>query len=458
MIDLRSPVLRVTVLSVLGSAVVLGGAFFAVIALWQPRSLEAFLPAERTLALLRNATREDVRAFTGQFPVLQDVPVYAGTFDVGVIALTAGKRAWVLSSRIKEQQLPSENMRIGRQTFLVSDADVQPLLESDLPRLRSSSVYMSLISEMDPTDRRAFIQKTTAPVATLPSILQPLVRSSGAVLLSIHGRTVILRTYGSVAPLPGIVSAPLPLPSPPSDVTLLLPAPDETLAQHLATLPENQQAIARGMLTKEVQGLLGADWSWTYDLLPLLQRESSVAWRTGSDGALAFLFHGTAGNWRDTEDRLTAFHTEFLSGLHGNIILARDLDKGLTSRLLRTDPSLTVDRTEESSGWTVRETGQTGGRMLLTAVRDREFLVTNDRAWLDQATSPKAIRYLPSLGGIPAAGGSLSPALVERLTAQIAPQPGWAWLLGSLETQNGVAWALGRDGQGRTLSLTLSPL
>lgn len=293
--------------------------------------------------------------------------------------------------------------------------------------------------------------------AQLPTVLRPLITQSGAMLLTLQPNAARLRIPGRTVLRGPLASRSLPLLSPAPDVLVALPSPRAAIEAALASMSERDRAIAQGLLAKQAQEMLEGEWSWNYDILPLLSGETILAMDTGSD---AFLLRGTTSDPRRVKEILGSVHDHLRSELTGTAVMERTLDRGFTSAVLRSDPSQVIDRQESVGGWSVRETR--GRRSLLSAVRGREFLIGNQEEWLRQMIGADASTTgRIDLPGIPAAAGSISTSLLRRLFEHADPQ--WATLLMQLETMRGgganagIRWSLESDGQGGRLSLTLSP-
>ncbi len=453
----RPPLSRILILSLIGSGIILAGTMIGILALWQPRSLDAFLPQPQTLALLENATREDIRVFIAQYPALQTVPVYGGAMDVGVVTLPDARQGWVLSTTTKDAPLPSSNLRIGRQNFLMSDPQLQALLTSGEPRLRSSQDFSLLTRGMRRDERWIFVKEPGS--TALPALLRPMIPESRSLVVTTKDDTVTLRILGSTAVSGRRASPAIPSLSPAPDVTLTLGSPPGMLDAYLQSLPEHERAVRLGMLTATVRQLLGGQWSYSYDILPFLRQESVLHWRSATGtGGLAFLFQSSMDDVRSGKARLSELHERFRGQLVGTFVTDRSLDRGFRSTVLRSDPSQMEDRVQSVQGWTIRTTRERSGmRSLLSATRGRDIVMTNTREWLDQVTTTRRDIPLPSRSGSPVAGGSLSTVASDRVTAETGRLPLWQWIRGQLETRNPVLWSIEADADILTLNLANPP-
>lgn len=434
--------------------IILGGAIAGLFVLWQPTPLEGVLPAQSTVALFSHATHEDLRTFQSVFGSLKTVPVFEGKFDLGVITVPGKGEFWVLASPIKENPLPSVNVRIGRQELLASDTAVEQMLLDAGESLRSSHAFSTLARGIDRTQPWIFVQNAPATVATLPPRLRPLMQASGTVLLALQEKKAILRILATPLDLPRIQSPRIAALTPAADFSLALGNPLTTLDAHWKALPESERLIQQGILTRFAGQLLGGEWSWTYDIAPLLAGESALSVRTTGTGALSFFLSSTMRDSVDLRERLAAVHDRFRMQLAGSVVLERKLDREVTWSILQSDPAQVEDRMESINGWTVRQTREGNGtRMLGSATRAREVVFTNNREWLNQLTRNRVDVALPSLSGSPIAGGHLSPALVDRFAADVLREPGWMWLLNGRRSEKGMLWSVEADADTFTVSV-----
>ena len=97
-----------------------------------------------------------------------------------------------------------------------------------------------------------------------------------------------------------------------------------------------------------------------------------------------------------------------------------------------------VKKTGKVNGWDVQDTTLTNGRGLVTALRGKDFLVSNDAAWIREPlkeTSP-TLRKLPSQGTSILAGGQADTTTLRNhfqdspLLSAILPSDGsFSWSL-----------------------------
>ena len=289
--------LRVFLLAVLGSTLVLAGALSAVIALWQPRSLEAMIPGNSTVAFFSNATREDVREWGDQIAVLRTVPDFAGQLDVGVLRLDGGTQGWILTSRSKKIALPDTNGDFRGQTVLVSDPRAMGMMTGNAERLRSSTPFRQLTDDVPENATSVYLTtRGNEAMAVLPDMLRPFIHASGGLLVSKDAEMIRLRVFGKPVEMDDSLVPSITAVRPQPDLTITLPAPARMFEQELSELPEAQRAIRRGQLAKQMDGILGGEWSLQYDILPLLQEQTTFHVTFGTGAVPSFLVHGSGAD------------------------------------------------------------------------------------------------------------------------------------------------------------------
>jgi hypothetical protein len=408
------------------------------------------LPAQGTQAVFANVTREELRLFSDVFPALRSVPDFSGRLDAAVLLANGGE--WILTSPSADASLPSENARLLRQPVLASDPAILDKLNADAVRLRESPAFSRLMRGVMTASPRAYFE-SAVDAGALPAIVAPFAGASGSLLLALQNGVVIIRTDAAPFAQPSIGKS-LTLLSPAPDASLLLSAPAKMLELFLKQQPE-EGAIRRGQMTALTRELFGGDeWSFTYDLLPPLGRESALHWRSGT-GGLSVLFQGEMPA-ASMQRRLAALHESARARLSSSAVDDRRLDR-FRSVILRAATGPAEDRTYNQNGWAMRETRDAGDdRVFVSAVRGQQFIVSNRKEWMDEAVAG-AGAALSRLAGSPAAGGMLSQTTLREVLGEQWNAPAWTWIRARMGEQGAFLWSAESDGQSLTLSLTLPP-
>ncbi len=454
MLTFRLPPLRLILPVLLGSIVILGGAIAGVVALWQPRSLEAMLPGKDVIALFSNVTREDLRGWNDRFPELKDVPVFDGRLELGIVEINEGSRGWILSSPMKDVPLPNTNGNYRGQDVLLSRPDVMGRMTGSSPRLRDLESFHALQRGVSPAEALVYLTMTAdRATGLLPSPLRPFLHASGSILLSTEGSTVRLRLLGMTTKSEGTIAATIPPLTPEPDMTLSLAAPQQMLEQELSAFPGNDRVIRKAQLSKKIQEALGGEWSMDYDILPLLEKPSTLSLRSGTGAIPSFVFRGTMSDLKNGRRQLSAFHENAQGQLSGTAVTRRAFDRGFTSAIIGSAPSQVQKKAYSLLGWTVQETVRGDGRVLLTAARGRDFVIANEKGWFESVLEDEQNLTLPTILGLPIAGGRLSPAMFMRFTEDVRGTPEWTALQSGIDPGKGVLWGVERDGKTLTLSI-----
>lgn len=408
--------------------------------------MQAILPAESTRMILSNVTREDIRTFTGVFPALKDVPNFDGRLNLGVV--DAG---WILTSSDKTIPVPDANETYGRQTVLISDAAVTGSLTGSGERVKTTDAFRVVARGISADTPFVYLPNAARSV---PAPLRPFVRSSGAVMASMKNSSVIVRAYGESMISPALRGSLSNL-SPAPDVSIMAASPAKLMETFLMSLPEHERAARRTATIAALESILGGDWSFTYDVLPMLREESGV--HVSLDDERALLFHGTTSDQRKIDGMLTSLHEHFRETLLGTSVTRRTLEPGFTSVILKSDPSQISDRRYALNGWTVYETRQANGSgALVSATRGRQFLFSTKPIWAEQMIARAQAEQPGSVLPSATAAGILSPSLVKTLTAETSGDPLWEWINEALGGSNvRRVWSMESDGHSLTLSLTL---
>lgn len=444
MLKIAHPPFRLILLAVLGSAIILIGVTLAVSGLWQPRQLEAILPANETVALFSDVTREDVRAWSDAFPMLRTVPVFEGRLDAGVVRdAQNGGEGWILTSTHRDIPLPSANGEIYGQDFLASEGMSLGWLTGNAPRLKTSQTFRTLTHSLAAGAPYIFLAQD-GHESVVPVPLQPFVRGSGSTLFSKNGETMIVRIAGSAREAESITADAWAF-TPSPDTTLLLGNAKEILEQRQQALSVTDRQIEQGMIITKIHELLGTELSFAYDILPLLGGESSLSWKSGTGTSPLFLFSGTAGDLSTLRQTLSGIHGNARSLSSGIAVRQFSLDTDLRSTLIGSNPSAVDDRRESQNGWTVRRTEERGNAgavrtLLVSGTRGNRFFISNAKEWAGTVIGAAATVSLPSLTGSPSAGGVLALDRFAAYTEALRSQPGWAWLLGDPDGKKSILW------------------
>lgn len=463
--------LRFIPLAFLSGFIVLSAAIATALILWQPRPLEAMLPGKDAIALFSNVTREDVRIWSDWFPELRSVPEFADRLELGIIDVSNGARGWIISSPTKNILLPETNGTFRGQALMLSSSEVIGIMTGhgakgapqDIPRLSALEAFRALMrgvpdsksSAQTASDSHIYLSSGLRDAAALiPNPLRRLVQASGGLLLSREGIISRIRTFGKPSHATRTVSAGMAVLSPEPDLTIAIFAPAEMLDRWIASLPHSERAIRRGQLSKTVHDVLGEDWSLAYDIMPLLQGATTLHMRAGTGSVPSFMLRGTTSDIRDARKRLAAFQDSVRRRQSRTSVTRRKFDRGFTSAIIGRASTQAQDAEYDLRGWTVRETVFLDGHSFLTATRGHDFVIGNEKKWLDGVLSDEHEMQLPTIASGLIAGGRLSQEWFAQILEDVRRTTAWTWLgQSSLLSNRAVLWSAETDGETLTLSI-----
>jgi hypothetical protein len=450
--------------ALLGSAAVLAALLLSARAL-APYGLTPahFLPAEETIALFQGFGETNVQGKHPWLPLFPETPPPPGTQTIAVVRGTGVTLEHVFFLPKKEGVLPGQNLAsVGAYFVTGAPAAAGGFLELSAPRLADARAYRSLMREGD----------AEAPLAYLTLSALPPAEDLGGLLLRaflLRGATHALLLPGQdrqtavlYDPSPEAAEAPPP-PLPALDAAFLrasFGSAARAWEEGLAELPRETQWILESIAETAVREAFGEHASLRGDVLPLLQNPASVALMQAGTGSTRFLLHGTADDAARIGEQLSSLRNAFAASLPATRIVRRNLQQGQVVDI-RSDPTL-IDAGEEArGGWQVqwlqhreRETG------LVTAVRGREFFLSNDRTLLERVLteSDEEGRETPLRGGrVTSEGVMLIEETLARARAVLPALPETMELPFPAIPAGSVHWSLAERGALRRLTITQGP-
>lgn len=144
----------------------------------------------------------------------------------------------------------------------------------------------------------------------------------------------------------------------------------------------------KDMIEGAVQQLLtvlGEDVSFTYDILPLLERPSSIHVRKENDRVDVLLI-GSIENRKMLHQIFERMHASYAATLPTATIVRRVLDTRFTSLDARHDPTLITHETYTDNQWDIERTkGKNSQQELITATKGNLFIMTSHATLLESA-------------------------------------------------------------------------
>lgn len=434
------------------------------------------LPAKETLVFFSSADEQLLRRYAAWFPALRDLPVADIPRTVAVVRTPEWGDIVVVFARrpVAPGLLPTDDgwtsVEKGPLLVAVSSPAVLPLLDAPMQPLRSSKAFALLTRKEDDRQPWIFMQRRFLPAsATLGDVVldtillrdvthvgilpygpsDPAAERTGSAtsLASDDGSGMTVRFFPS-----GTERRALSLPAAAefSPLSIALAQPADILQTLYRELPAGEHVLFESRMLTFCATLFGDDVSFTYDVLPLLERPARLSLsRTGS-GTLAWLLQGSTA---DAGTRITRLHEAFRGSRTPARTVTRVFDSGrYTFRNVRDDTQMIADTETALGNMRLRRTVHAVQGEFCSALRGEEFLLSTDCATLERAVLAK----LQGPGTSALAGGTLLRSALPSLVS--APLP---VLLGAdsllLPVHQGpLQWSLSR--QGDMLTLTLLPL
>ena len=389
------------------------------------------LPRDATLALLEEITPRELQTWSEILPVLQNVPP---TPKQGS-SVALFENGWaILQPRTAE--VPGAKT-IGQFSVQEYPPELFTLIERGSDRL--SSLPTLRRSTLPGASQRIYIRKDLLPSShTLgDDLLRIFVKNTPGIALHSSASGAVLvweNTSQQGETFSPWVSAP------DADGFLALRNAEQHWTQVIDALPSETARILSSLAETSVHEHFGGDISWTFDVLPLLKDHTRIVTRRTESGAL-FLMEGQ----HDAPNAVFArMHKSVEQALPKSMIESNEFDARFSSDRLLADTSKITKKTGKENGWDVQDTTLTNGRGLVTAIRGKDFLVSNDAEWMRERlkeTSP-VLQKLPSQGTSILAGGQADATALRDhfqdspLLTAILPSGGvFLW---SLEQQNNV--------------------
>ena len=157
------------------------------------------------------------------------------------------------------------------------------------------------------------------------------------------------------------------------------------------------QELRAALFQNEVEHLLGNDVNLRFELLPLLQKPSSLELVIASGSIVQFDLEGTMRNSEFLKLTIERLHKSVRTLLTNTAIERRNFEQGFSALIARVSDKAVVTQTKDSNGWQTVETLTASGTGLFTARWDDRFIISNDSEHFHSQISG----LVPHLSGIP---------------------------------------------------------
>ncbi|MBI1813338.1 hypothetical protein HY285_04295 [Candidatus Peregrinibacteria bacterium] len=451
MTDSPSPRFSLAIATLLGGLLLFFGVglvvFFA-----NRRGIDppTILPAKETVAYLAHMHRSDLEQFAAWYPVLQNVPKETGLMSVAVVHGNDGKLHWRLFEendrgevRNMQSDLPSHGEKMIDARDALSSLEAFQMLRGRSPH---DGGWMF-------ADLKTLLQGSNA---ALDALLRSFLAASPYALVSQSSNTfsIAVLTDGPIAET-GLDPS-IPFPSPPPDTIIASAAPLQQWRALSGILPQEMTMVFEGLWSARMQSVFGEETSLRYDLAPLLTHASMLFVRSTQSGAgLHFLLSGSADG-KSLSAQLSLLRRRAQAMTTRVTLERRTFDRGFTSAILKSAPEGTRNVSGDRNGWRITAlSGADAIGALATAQRGNDYLLSNDRAWLNdvigQGTTTSIATFTPPMSNDPAAmllaAGRTDGASLRRLAAAFPVVPFQSAVFPGLDHADGTfSWAVEREG------------
>jgi hypothetical protein len=365
---LRTAILIVA--AMVSSALILAGLFEVVrnVNLYG-KGVADFVVKEEIQALLFHPTQKAIE----EFPFLKDTYT-----DADAVAIFAN-----FETAFFQKNVIGTGAIVGPYLIETSDTNVLSFVKQQEEPLSADATFTAL------KKHKGTNQWTYLPSSSLPSSTTILSRILRAMLMARSDAIAVLYTEDDITvqhpDTQSSISAPTSIPDMPGAFLELrfgnAQASFLTLLENLSA----QDAVVFEALLSSTLSYFGEGISFRYDLLPLLEKPSSMQISTSGE-TVNVLLSGSSNDALQLQSILDRLHTTYERSLPTSTITKRILDKRFSSIDMRHNANSIEQNQYTKDGWLIRSTqlkGSTTG--LATATRQNFFLITTTRAAIAHA-------------------------------------------------------------------------
>lgn len=451
--------LLIIFLAVLGGFCLLAGAVFMILQLSLPPDIAELVPAEKTIALIRHASSKDLQALRSDLPALNSVPSLPDNTRMNVAVMEGmipQSPQWILvpDDPRAASLLSSHQPTTVRGVTLIasSQAAINQLLidPKDERSLALGDDYQKLIDGYEDGEKPSSLQIYLAnqhpnqETGILDQWLAALITTdptSFAIRLTQKGERLVPQ-----ASLPPTLLLPSPLPS----LTVSL-ANAASLETFLAPLSPDRATPLRATMLHSFAAFLGTNVSVDYDLLPLIQKETTLhIGPSQGTGALSLLLTGNAADPTiDVAARVAALRDRLQSQHVPVAIDHRTFEGEYESTIVREGSAQSARGEEEYGGWQIFPLGT-----LTLAVRSDGIMIGNHPAWQEQLIKENAdVTPLPSTHTQRIAAGLVTREWADSFRKLLNPLPLPSLMQRFMNGSSPLLWSIGTDAHVTEVTL-----
>lgn len=329
-----------------------------------------FLPVSRllpanTALLVSDANPETLRTLKAWFPPLNRLPEVPPRATIAFLPLN-GTLEWVMLT-------PAGTLQAQPYKIDASSQHVKALLNAPQNTLEYAQKYVSLLPA-----KRIDSTWVYADPALLGSgaLALPWLHTTSAMAIALSPEELDLSVADdSKVGLPTFVTQ-LPLAFEHPIAVVRTHNPQLSLTKLAQSVDPTLSLLLRSKWEGLLRSSVGSNISPTYDILPLLQGETTLHIAAGSGSHYAFLAEGEADNLQANvfEDILKSF-TASLPAFHRETLM---FEKGFSFDALSQDKTAIDARSFSLEGWNVRSVRHKATDHTLTvALRGKEWMISN---------------------------------------------------------------------------------
>lgn len=352
---------------------------------------EDMLPERNTVFLLRNATPQDIAAWSNIFADITSA--YYGATSLAIVQSDNGDRHVIRFDRLTRNA--SSGCIIGKYRIESANGDVCPdAVAHHGATLGDEAGYKAL--GKPPKGSWAFVRRDALPEAPnlLSRVLESSVLSSASYIrISQEDGDRIITLWPASPP-----SHTYDLPAlPESNAVFSLGTGNlqDTVERVLSTLSTPDRLTARGLLLTQSAALFGPDISLEHRLLPLLTENSSISIVQTESGS-RILISGNAGTASDALQTMNELHTAFRLRHPDVAVVERTFDERFPLKTMRVSEERIYAENGTIHGWDIRATKDSrDNRLLITALRGKEVQISDSTELLLSSLAESSATAIP---------------------------------------------------------------
>jgi len=360
------------------------------------RTAADLLPAKQTIALVQNPGEPELALMQSLFPNV--TMEYGNTLPeaVAILELPSTQQASVLLYQQKDAPKNDTGFTatLGTYVIVASQEGALPLIRQGDGRLAYDNAYMALHGRKERKQPWLFVRKNA--LASAEDASGQFMRS----LMLQQGNALALELQGSGGQTLEVLGEktsllqPSVLPLAPTDSTVFTAGIfdlRDLWTQALKGMKPEKRTVFTGTIHSLVQKAFGSSVSTEYDILPLLKKDSVITLNRTSSGQLIGMIHGHVDNTEQLGKALDRMHQGFRTKLPSIQTQTYRFDDRFSTTNIRSDRSAVEQDMFMQNNWQIRSTHKTNAvNGLFTAVRQNEYVISNNRDMLLQTMEAKS--------------------------------------------------------------------